>query len=146
MTSNRNRFMKIIYTPTLLLSGMLLLVLGSCKQHSRTEKSGVLLSIIPQPNEIHVYDGFFILDSTTQIVFSTAEQERVVVWFNKELQKTYRMNCRIGEALEEKNSIILLQNDSLGHEAYLLDINDSEISISASSESGYFYAFQTILQ
>ena len=138
--------MKKYFASKVFFLGILLLVLVSCNPKNRKEKTDILLSIIPQPNEVRVYDGSFVLNSKTQMVFSTEEQNKVAYWFNKELQKLVGMSCRIGSANAENNSILMIQDNSLGDEAYLLDINESNISIKASSESGYFYAFQTILQ
>jgi len=63
-----------------------------------------------------------------------------------ELQNLVGWSSRVGKTSEEKNSIALIQDDSLANEAYLLDVTDNRIAIKASSEPGYFYAFQTLLQ
>lgn len=125
---------------------VLLLVLAACTPASRKEKTDTILSIIPQPKEVHVYEGSFVLDSSTQLVFSTEEQHKAANWFNDELQNRVGWSSRIGKSQEEKNSIVLIQEDSLADEAYLLDITDDRIAIKAASEPGYFYAFQTLLQ
>ncbi len=124
----------------------LLLFLVSCNPADQKERTNVVLPIIPQPKTVQVYDGSFVLDSTTQMVFSTDEQKKMVNYFNKELKKLTGFSCRIGSAPIEKNSLSLIQVDSLGKEAYLLDIDGSKITVKASSEAGYFYAIQTLLQ
>ncbi|PCI34704.1 MAG: hypothetical protein COB60_05795 [Flavobacteriaceae bacterium] len=125
---------------------ILLLAFISCNLEIRKEKADVVLPIIPQPNDIRVFEGSFTLDSSTHVVLSTKEQNKVAIWFTKELQKLYGLSCHIGTSPEEKNTIVLTQDDSFEEEAYLLEINDTKVSIKASSEAGYFYAFQTILQ
>ena len=131
---------------TLIYQGIALLCLFSCKPAVQKEKPGVLLSIIPQPQEVRVYEGTFILDPSTQIVFSTGEQNEVGNWFNQELENRVGWSCGIGTAPAKKSSIELFQDDSMLEDEYLLDIDDSRVSIRSSSESGYFYAFQTLLQ
>lgn len=126
--------------------GLVLIGLAGCNPASRKEKTDIILSIIPQPKEVRVYEGSFVLDSTTQLVFATEEQHKVANWFNNELQNLVGWSSRIGKAPKEKNSIVLIQDDSLADEAYLLDITDDGIAIKAASAPGYFYAFQTLLQ
>ncbi|MCK0136082.1 beta-N-acetylhexosaminidase [Arenibacter sp. S6351L] len=130
----------------ILLKGVLMLVLISCKPSVRNEKTNVILPVIPQPKELRVFEGFFSLDSKTQVVFSSEEQKKAAHWFNKELENLFGLSCQLGREQLEDNSIVLVQDTSLANEAYLLDINAEGIVIKASSEAGYFYAFQTILQ
>ena len=123
-----------------------ILVFVSCNPAVRKEKNDVVLPIIPQPNNVRVYEGSFTLDSLTQLVLSTGAQNKVSFWFIKELQKAYGFSCHIGTEPEEENTIALIEDNALDDEAYILEINDTNVSIKASSEAGYFYAFQTILQ
>lgn len=138
--------MKTCITAKIFFLYIVLLLLVACNPAVRKEKANIVLSIIPQPKEVRIYEGSFVLDAMTPMVFSTEEQHKVANWFNMELQKLVGWSCRIGTAPEEKKSLVIIQDDSLANEAYLLDINDNQITIKASSEAGYFYAFQTILQ
>ncbi len=141
-----NCYMKEGNTTKAFLQSIVLLVLVACNPTVRKEKTDVVLPIIPQPKEVRVYERTFVLDSMTQVAFSTEEQHKVANWFNKELQSLTGWSCRIEKASKGKNSIVLIQEDSLADEAYLLDITDDRITIKAASEPGYFYAFQTLLQ
>lgn len=49
---------------------MVLLVLVACTPVVRKEKTNAVLPIIPQPKEVRLYDGSFVLDSMTHAVFS----------------------------------------------------------------------------
>ena len=129
-----------------LLQFILILAMVSCDSKVRTERTNLLLPLIPQPKEVKVYEGSFILNNKTQLVFKTDEQEKAVAFFNNELKNLVGWSCADGKETKGKNLIELSQVDSLGNEAYLLDITESNIVIKASSEAGYFYAFQTILQ
>ncbi len=101
--------MKKQITPKIFFLGLLLLGLVSCNPTVRKERTNVVMPIIPQPKEVRVYEGFFVLDSETQVVFSTDEQYNVVKWFNKELQNLVGWSCRIGTAPEEKKLIVLIR-------------------------------------
>ncbi len=138
--------MKKYFTLRIFFPVILLLVFVSFNPETRKERFDVVLPVIPQPREVHVYQGSFVLDSTVRLVFSSKEQHKVAGWFIRELQKSVGISCRIATSAKAKKTIILIRDASLANEAYLLDINQSWISIKASSESGYFYAFQTILQ
>ena len=138
--------MKKHFTLRISFPVILLLIFVSFNPKSRKERFDVTLPVIPQPKEVHVFQGSFVLDSTVRLVFSSEEQHKVAGWFIRELQKSVGISCRIATSAKAKKTIILIRDASLADEAYLLDINDSCILIKASSEPGYFYAFQTILQ
>lgn len=130
-----------------LIQFILILALVSCDSKVRTERTDVLLSLVPQPKEVKVYEGAFILNPTTQLVYKTGEQEKAAILFNNELKNLVGWSCAdVKEVKGKKNTIEFSQVDSLANEAYLLDIAENKIVIKASSEAGYFYAFQTILQ
>ena len=59
-----------------------------------------------------------------------------------ELQSFIKFN----ETIEEKANLSFIKNESLGNEAYTLDINDNKIIISASSNSGFYYGMKTLKQ
>lgn len=59
-----------------------------------------------------------------------------------ELQSFIKFNVTI----EEKANLSFVKNESLGNEAYTLDINDNKIIISASSNSGFYYGMKTLKQ
>ncbi len=139
-------YLKELITSKIFLLGILLLGLVSCNNAVRTERVNVILPIIPQPKEVSVYEGSFAMNAMTQVAYTTEEQHKAANLFNNELQKIVGWSCPTSKSPQEENSIILSQVDSLVKEAYLLDINESKITIKASSEAGYFYAFQTLLQ
>lgn len=129
-----------------LLQCLLVLAIVSCNSGVRNERTDVELPIIPQPKEVKVYEGSFVLNAMTQLVFKTEEQEKAAVLFNHKLKNLVGWSCTTGKETTGKNTIELSQVDSLANEAYLLDISEAKIAIKASTAAGYFYAFQTILQ
>lgn len=129
-----------------LLQCLFVLAIVSCNSGVRNERTDVELPIIPQPKEVKVYEGSFVLNAMTQLIFKTEEQEKAAVLFNNELKYLVGWSCATGKETTGKNTIELSQVDSLANEAYLLDISEAKIAIKASTAAGYFYAFQTILQ
>lgn len=121
-------------------------ILFSCTPTERKLKAEAIVSIIPQPKEIQVFEGFFDLSADTHLVTGTKEQHKMASWFSLEVQKKYGFLPKLGEEVKRKNKIVLEQVNDLGPEAYQLEVYDTEIHIKSSSEAGYFYAFQTILQ
>lgn len=124
----------------------ILVIMVSCNPAVKKERTNVVLPIIPQPKSVQVYDRSFVVDSMTQLIFSTDEQKKVANYFNQELESLASFSCRVGLAPTEKKSITFVQVDSLANEAYRLDIDEAKITVKASSEAGYFYAIQTLLQ
>ncbi|GGW29872.1 beta-N-acetylhexosaminidase [Arenibacter certesii] len=137
----KNKIVAIVIVHGLLLVGFV-----SCALKERRVKTEVVLSIIPQPKEIKVYEGSFGLSASTQLVFHSEEQHRVADYFVRELQKQYGFSPQVGGVAGEINKLVLVQSDVLAPEAYELEVDDAAITINASSEAGYFYAFQTLLQ
>jgi len=123
-----------------------LVLYSSCTTPNRKEISNAQLSLIPQPSEIRVFEGHFPLAPETILVSFTDEQQKMANLFNQRLEELLGWKCTIGKADDVKNTIILSRVDSLAHEAYILDIDQEQISIKAASEAGYFYAIQTLLQ
>src|SRR5680860_578887 len=93
-----NCYMKGLNTTKAFLQGIVLLVLVACNPTVRKQKTDVVLPIIPQPKEVRVYEGTVVLDSMTEVAFSTDEQHKVANWFNKELKNLTGWSCRIGKA------------------------------------------------
>ncbi|APQ17566.1 beta-N-acetylhexosaminidase [Maribacter hydrothermalis] len=136
--------MKTLVTLSTCLLGFLLV---ACNNPSiPKERTDLVLPIVPQPQQVQIYEGYFTLDAKTQMVFSTEEQSTAATMFKKDLEKLIGWSSPIATTQVEKNAMVLVQEDSLAKEAYLLDITAEQIVIKASSEAGYYYAFQTLLQ
>lgn len=136
--------MKTLVTLSTCLLGFLLV---ACNNPSiPKERTDLVLPIVPQPQQVQIYEGYFTLDAETQMVFSTEEQSTAATMFKKDLEKLIGWSSPIATTQVEKNAMVLVQEDSLAKEAYLLDITAEQIVIKASSEAGYYYAFQTLLQ
>lgn len=105
------------------------------------------ISIIPQPNEILMSEGSFVLPKRSVICFSSGA-ETSAEWLKKILGNTYvesyamqGSNC-VGFSLEIKKDL----EEKLGTEGYQLEITKDVVSMKAATETGLFYAVQTFRQ
>ncbi|WP_411894260.1 beta-N-acetylhexosaminidase [Winogradskyella sp. A2] len=115
---------------------ILFILISGC-QNQPTEDYKV--SIIPIPNTIEITDTYFTLNSNTG--FNSNNQFPVSTNFFNSFIKTGS-----GISLKEGEDIQFFKNDSLGAEAYNLQISKSNIRIEASTDNGAFYALQTLRQ
>lgn len=118
----------------------LLLFLTACHQKEQPETN---TAILPQPNHQVINEGFFVLSTESHFVFD--ERLRESVLFLKEFIEQ-GANFRFSE--NAKGSLIeFVFDDSISENAgYHLTISSEKITVKASSETGAFYAVQTLRQ
>ena len=113
-----------------------------------TKKTEEKIMIVPEPAEVTMHDGSFVLNSNTVILFKTNDP-----LFNKTVQKS--INEKIGFPLEKTkkrgNSIVFeldlsILNKSVSEEAYTLIVHTNQIIIKAATTHGLFYGLQSLLQ
>ena len=109
------------------------------------------LPVIPQPNEITIHEGHFVLSPNTKIVMHNAFAFRNDInWFNDYLEKNY--GFRLDTIKHELKTGDFIQFDFPDFEGgfkenYHLDINKARIKITSEADgSGAFYALQTLVQ
>ena len=101
-------------------------------------------NLIPLPKEIVPATGQFVFKKSTTIGFSQAEFAPVANLLQEYLQRASAFPI---SAKTSKSAVIQFsQNNSLGEEAYTLQINSKKIDIQAKTGKGAFYALQTLLQ
>ncbi len=120
---------------------LLFLILATIILSCSKKESGIQqVAIIPQPNDITIQDGYFMLNSKTGILF---EDEFEV---SARFLKTF---------VESGSSIELKSNDAIqfikdntveGEESYQLKVTPDHIFIRANSDQGAFYAVQSLRQ
>ena len=108
-------------------------------------------NIIPKPVNALIEDGFFALDNTTAIV---SDQNSVI---NAKYLKSL-LNIEIGLNLavkplsnekELQNAILLKISNEIkdkNSEYYILNVSQSKLTISATTQKGIFYGIQTLRQ
>jgi len=102
--------------------------------------------IIPKPNTISFGQGTFLIDENTSIVFSESSKKNI-----NTLQEYFKSNfniiLKIAEKSDEKmNKIQFISDKSISDEGYQLTISNHTINIVASTEKGWFYGLQTLIQ
>lgn len=123
-----------------LLIILLLMVLFNC---SEKPQPSIVPQIIPKPSKMELTNGDFILSSDTNIAASEDFQvssEFLEAFISN--GSTINLNTNSGSS-----SISFLKDESITNsEGYKLTISENEITISAASDQGAFYAVQTLRQ
>lgn len=116
----------------------------SCEQHDGVLKGNV--DIIPQVNNISVTeDAFFLLKDNININVESDNQKEIVAVFADILALMGYSNIDITLSNND-GELHLITNKLLNNEAYNLSINNSGITVEASSDAGFFYGIQTLCQ
>lgn len=120
-------------------------MLASCGR--KTEVSDIY--VIPQPVFVSQKSGFFTLQHNIRIHLENLGQNAPTAkYWAKSLRKLHFHPTFNGKS--SGNDLVLRINDSinqeLGDEGYLIEIRAEGIDVSANTEAGLFYAFQTLKQ
>jgi len=105
------------------------------------------LAIIPEPAEMSVQKGSFVLDKNCTLQFDASNQElaRIAGFFNDYLKEMYGFT--VGENTSGKSiQLKLMTRLNLGKEGYLLKVNKNNIVITAAAPNGIFYGTQSLKQ
>lgn len=104
--------------------------------------------IIPQPVEMKLLPGNFIIDSHTSVTFSSAQKEiKPAVEFLINAIKNISGISLPLNTKAKKNIEFIIGNDSgIGNEGYYLNVSTTSINIKANSKTGLIYAIQSLLQ
>ncbi|RLD48130.1 MAG: beta-N-acetylhexosaminidase [Bacteroidetes bacterium] len=106
-------------------------------------------AVIPVPIEMKVKQGKFVLNENTRIVFPDNEDGcRVAEYFANWIEKPTGIHLKEGNKNNNSNAIVfhIVQDDRLGEEGYLLDVQPEKVLVSANGPAGLFYGVQTIFQ
>ncbi|MBO7279690.1 MAG: beta-N-acetylhexosaminidase [Bacteroidaceae bacterium] len=119
------------------------------------------ISIIPQPAQMTVGKGAFLLQGKVVICYpADKEIKNVVNNFADDIKAATGVKLKKSSFKKDKlfglevdkcgkkgvAHIVLRLDNSLGDEAYNLSVRDGLIKITAAKPAGFFYAFQTIKQ
>jgi len=106
------------------------------------------ICLIPQPKELKILKGNFTLTNKTSINISTISLTNEAKLLKKLLQPATGFDFTVLKANESSKIYLKLAkpSESFAHEAYKLDVRTKEIEITAADSSGFFNAFQTLLQ
>jgi hexosaminidase len=107
------------------------------------------ISIIPQPAEVRVGEGGFLINAATSIFYDASNKEavRAAALFNAALKRAAGFEL-MPIAGPSKNTIhfSIASNYNLGKEGYTISVKQDKVQISASQGAGLFYGMQSLLQ
>lgn len=107
------------------------------------------LNIVPEPVFLVQKEGAYTLRSNPKVsVVGLGQNSATVKYVMKSLRHA-RMHPKLVTASENSDIALLLNdtvNPELGDEGYLLEVRTSGIRLSANTEIGIFYAYQTLVQ
>jgi hexosaminidase len=119
----------------------------------QSNKAQLAINIIPQPLEVEVQKGYFVLTPETKLVFVEVDSAiaTTVDLFRKQISKSTGMLLQTisPNAHSGGQSIFFILDaaaDSLGQEGYLIQIVRNSVLITAYQRTGLFRATQTIYQ
>ena len=118
----------------------------SCRVNVDDKTYNAGIHVIPQPNEMTTGEGAFEINGSTTIGTEGAEWTDEVALLKGKLEKASGLTIDPMPEGETFNCILLKKDDNLGEEEYKVDVTDSMVTLTASSEKGMFYAVQTLLQ
>lgn len=104
------------------------------------------INIIPTPKEMTEGSGVFKIDANTRIAFKGKEAEKIAKHFSEKLEKAARIGLKKGKAGNAATISFVIDKKIKGAEAYHLDITSDKVIASASTETGLYYAMQSMFQ
>ena len=106
------------------------------------------VSLIPQPVEIQVFGGNFVVDAKTTISFATPEAKKMADALAQKLSAATGFNLVAKNGTAGTIKLLLNQtpNAQLGREGYTLEATTKGVVLQANQTAGLFYGVQTMLQ
>lgn len=106
-------------------------------------------ALIPEPVELTEEKGFFSLSSSTKcFAGNMGQNDPVIKYISSRLRQWHFNPVLVGKP--EANCLQFLVNeeyiDELGEEGYTVEVGKDGVVVSANSERGLFYGFQTFVQ
>ncbi len=122
-----------------------MLLLSGCWQTAAVSEP----AIVPEPMFMVRKEGSYALSRQVSLAVSGLGQNSPTVKYIMKSLRHARMRPSL-VALSEGSDILLLLNDTLnselGDEGYLLEVRSDGVTLSANTEVGLFYAYQTFIQ
>lgn len=127
------------------LALLALCTLLSCRVSVDDKTYNAGLHVIPQPNGLEIGQGAFTIDSKTSIADADGIWQNEAQLLKEKLDRAGGYNTEI-TGTPADNSISLKRDATLGDEEYRIKVDETQVSLSASTRRGMFYAVQTLMQ
>lgn len=119
-------------------------VFCSCaKQKVFTEKD---IQIIPKPAELQLSDGIFEFSENTKFVVANDFQKEISNALINKFEKAAGWKPEVSDVAPKSNYVQFNVDDSFENEAYKLDVNNENVTITAKDNAGFIYGLETIRQ
>jgi hexosaminidase len=123
----------------------LLIALALISVHIASFASEQSINIIPRPQQVEMIDGTFLIDRGTTIVAPT-ESRNVALLLQAHIKSVLGQKLSISQHKNADNSIRFVRDSKLSEEGYQLNITESGIQVMAATDTGWFYAVQSLKQ
>ncbi|MCG9793151.1 family 20 glycosylhydrolase [Flavobacterium algicola] len=120
------------------------LLLGACSTTKKTFKQEEI-SLLPKPVSFQLKENSFEFTSSTKVVLQDESQQKAVNYLLGLFRTAAGYDLKVISS-KKSNTVIFEKVTGLKKGAYTVDINAKSILITASEETGYFNAVQTIRQ
>jgi len=108
-----------------------------------TEKD---IQIIPKPTQLLINKGVFEFSAATKFVTATDSQKEISNALISKFEKAGGFRPQIVAAIPQSNFVQFKVDQNLEKEAYILDVNSKNITITAKGNAGFIYALESIRQ
>lgn len=105
-------------------------------------------AIIPQPVDIKLNDGEFIIDEHTSLIYppGNRELEALSNYFSAYIRNISPYTLQGNKKSRKQIHFKLSKQDNLEEEGYRLFVSESDVQISANTSKGIFYGLQSLMQ
>ena len=107
------------------------------------------LNVVPEPVFMIQKEGSYTLAGNPKMSMVGIGQNSPTARYIMKSMRTVHLHPSLVSAAEESDIVLMLNdtlNTELGDEGYLLEVRQGGIKLSANTETGLFYAYQTLLQ
>ncbi|HSC54521.1 MAG TPA: family 20 glycosylhydrolase [Phnomibacter sp.] len=105
-------------------------------------------SIIPQPAEISMQQGYFTIDANTAVKYAAANAslKPAVEFLSASISHISGIQLPVNKAAQKNIELVLEKSTTAMDESYSLQVSPTRIVITAKSYAGIFYGMQSLLQ
>ncbi|WP_460542534.1 beta-N-acetylhexosaminidase [Echinicola sediminis] len=122
---------------------LLSLVIFSCSEKGRSFSPSEI-SLLPKPESVQLGEHSMILDENMTVSISEEQQQKAASFLIEMVKKSTGIQA---ELVEDKSADVRFEHSSeMEPEAYHLQVDPSQITITAGDKGGWFYGIQTLKQ
>lgn len=104
------------------------------------------INIIPTPMEMTEGTGVFRIDTNTRIASKGKEASTVAKLFAAKFKRASKITLKGGKAGSKNAITFAIDKNIKGKESYRLEVTPEKVVATASTETGLYYAMQSVLQ